>query len=78
MKTPACRGCGRLLIAGQWVYQINLEPDEIACCPSCLRAEEERDRLIAEANRRRAVSRMKDGFGPPPEGVDVFDGFREP
>src|SRR5574343_440270 len=44
MKTPECRGCGRVLIDGrQWVYQINVKADEVAICPACLRAEEERD-----------------------------------
>ena len=78
MKVMECRGCGRHLIDGKWFYQINSKADDVACCPSCLRAEEERDRLIAEANRRRVVSRMKEGFGPAPEGVDPFAGFREP
>lgn len=77
MKTPVCRGCGRFYIDRQWRYQINVEADEVACCPSCLRMEEERDRLLYESNRRRTAQQMKNGFGPPPIGFDVFDGFRD-
>lgn len=73
-----CRSCGRHLIDGRWVYQINSTAQEVGCCPSCLRAEEERDRLLYESNRRKVAARIKDGFGPPPDGVDPFAGFREP
>ena len=73
-----CRGCAWHLIDGRWLYQINTKADDVACCPACLRAEEERDRLLYEANRRKAAARIRDGFGPAPEGVDPFRGFREP
>jgi hypothetical protein len=76
VKTPSCRGCGRVLIDGAWRYQINVTADEIACCPSCLRAEEERDELIRRAQMRRTVEQIRNGFGPAPEGV-VWNGFRE-
>jgi len=54
VKTPECRGCGRIYIDRQWRYQINVTPDDVATCPACLRAEEERDDLMREARLRRA------------------------
>ena len=77
VKTPECRGCGRIYIDRQWRYETNIPADEVAVCPSCIRAEEERDELIREANKRKAVANMRRGYGPAPEGVDPFRGFRE-
>ena len=76
VKTPECRGCGRIYIDRQWRYQINVTPDEVAICPACIRAEEERDELLRLSNRRKAAAHMRQGYGPTPDAVGLWRGFR--
>ena len=74
-----CEHCGRVRIdGGDWTRDPLVQVTAVGFCATC-GDWQRRLRMVKEAQARRAVvRRMARGYGPAPEGVDVWEGFREP
>ena len=73
-----CQFCGRVRIHGVWVRAATVEPDVVGHCPTCGELRLRASRLAYAREGKRLLRQRGNGYGPAPEGEDVFAGFREP
>lgn len=71
-----CRFCGRVRINGEWTRDPLVHVDVVGFCKTCGEWKARMARIQYARNARAVAQRQARGYGPAPEGEDVFRGFR--
>ena len=71
-----CQHCGRVRIGNEWTRDASVAPDVVVHCPTCGELRLRQSALRYAREGRALLRRRAKGYGPAPEGVDDFDGFR--
>jgi hypothetical protein len=71
-----CEGCGRVRLDGEWVRRYDIQPSEVRICPTCLGWQHRIAQAKYHREARGVARRAAKGYGPAPEGEDVFKGMR--